>query len=150
MINVKVYNESNNELPQYETIGAAGLDVKAFISEPITIASGHRALIPTGLYVEIPQGYEIQVRPRSGLALKKGITVLNTPGTIDSDYRNGIGVILANFGNEGFVVNPGDRIAQLVLNEVPQINWVPVESKDDLSSTDRGLGGFGSTGVNNG
>lgn len=150
MINVKVYNESNNELPQYETIGAAGLDVKAFIPEPITIASGHRALIPTGLYVEIPQGYEMQVRPRSGLALKKGVTVLNTPGTIDSDYRNGIGVILANFGNEGFVVNPGDRIAQLVLNEVPQINWVSVESKDNLSSTDRGLGGFGSTGVNNG
>ncbi len=150
MINVKVYNESGNSLPQYETIGAAGLDVRAFISEPITIAAGHRALIPTGLYVEIPWGYEIQVRPRSGLALKKGVTVLNTPGTIDSDYRNGIGVILANFGNEGFVVNPGDRIAQLVLNEVPQINWVPVESKDDLSSTDRGLGGFGSTGVNNG
>lgn len=150
MINVKVYNESGNSLPQYETIGAAGLDVRAFISEPITIAAGHRALIPTGLYVEIPGGYEIQVRPRSGLALKKGVTVLNTPGTIDSDYRNGIGVILANFGNEGFVVNPGDRIAQLVLNEVPQINWVPVESKDDLSSTDRGLGGFGSTGVNNG
>lgn len=150
MINVKVYNESGNSLPQYETIGAAGLDVRAFISEPITIAAGHRALIPTGLYVEIPGGYEIQVRPRSGLALKKGVTVLNTPGTIDSDYRNGIGVILANFGNEGFVVNPGDRIAQLVLNKVPQINWVPVESKDDLSSTDRGLGGFGSTGVNNG
>lgn len=147
MINVKVYNESGNSLPQYETIGAAGLDVRAFISEPITIAAGHRALIPTGLYVEIPGGYEIQVRPRSGLALKKGVTVLNTPGTIDSDYRNGIGVILANFGNEGFVVNPGDRIAQLVLNEVPQINWVPVESKDDLSSTDRGLGGFGSTNI---
>lgn len=150
MIDVKIYNESGNPLPQYETIGAAGLDVRAFIPEPITIAAGHRALIPTGLYVEIPVGYEIQVRPRSGLALKKGITVLNTPGTIDSDYRNGIGVILANFSNDGFVVNPGDRIAQLILNEVPQINWIPVESRDDLSSTDRGLGGFGSTGVNNG
>lgn len=150
MIDVKVYNESNNPLPQYETLGAAGLDVRAFIPEPITIAAGHRALIPTGLYVEIPVGYEIQVRPRSGLALKKGITVLNTPGTIDSDYRNGIGVILANFSNDGFVVNPGDRIAQLILNEVPKINWIPVESRDDLSSTDRGLGGFGSTGVNNG
>lgn len=150
MINVKVYNESANDLPRYETCGAAGMDVRANIPNPVTIFPGTCKLIPTGLYVEIPQGYEVQVRPRSGLALKKQITVLNTPGTIDSDYRNGIGVILANFGVEGFVVNPGDRIAQLVLNEVPQINWVSVKSKDDLSSTDRGLGGFGSTGVNNG
>ena len=146
MIDIKVYNESDNTLPQYETIGAAGLDVKAFLTEPVAILPGRRKLIPTGLYVESPQGYEIQVRPRSGLALKKGITVLNTPGTIDSDYRNGIGVILANFGDEEFVINPGDRIAQLVLSTVPQINWIPVESKDNLSSTDRGLGGFGSTG----
>jgi len=146
MINVNVYNESTNPLPQYETLGAAGLDVRAFIPESITIAPGHRVLIPTGLYVEIPVGYEIQVRPRSGLAFKKGITVLNTPGTIDSDYRNGIGVILINLSDEDFEINPGDRIAQLVLNEVPQINWILVESKDDLSSTDRGLGGFGSTG----
>lgn len=150
MIDVKVYNESNNPLPQYETLGAAGLDVRAFISEPIVIQPRDRVLIPTGLYVEIPIGYEIQVRPRSGLALKKGITVLNTPGTIDSDYRNGIGIILINLGEDIFTVNPGDRIAQLILNEVPQINWVPVESRDNLSSTDRGLGGFGSTGVNNG
>lgn len=150
MIDVKVYNESNNPLPQYETLGAAGLDVRAFISEPIVIQPRDRVLIPTGLYVEIPIGYEIQVRPRSGLALKKGITVLNTPGTIDSDYRNGIGIILINLGEDFFTVNPGDRIAQLVLNEVPQINWVPVESRDNLSSTDRGFGGFGSTGVNNG
>ena len=146
MIDIKVYNESDNTLPQYETIGAAGLDVKAFLTEPVAILPGRRKLIHTGLYVESPQGYEIQVRPRSGLALKKGITVLNTPGTIDSDYRNGIGVILANFGDEEFVINPGDRIAQLVLSTVPQINWIPVESKDNLSSTDRGLGGFGSTG----
>lgn len=146
MINVNVYNESTNPLPQYETLGAAGLDVRAFIPESITIAPGHRVLIPTGLYVEIPVGYEIQVRPRSGLALKKGITVLNTPGTIDSDYRNGIGVIIINLSDEDFEINPGDRIAQLVLNEVPQINWILVGSKDDLSSTDRGLGGFGSTG----
>lgn len=146
MINVNVYNESTNPLPQYETLGAAGLDVRAFIPESITITPGHRALIPTGLYVEIPVGYEIQVRPRSGLALKKGITVLNTPGTIDSDYRNCIGVILINLSDEDFEINPGDRIAQLVLNKVPQINWILVGSKDDLSSTDRGLGGFGSTG----
>lgn len=148
MIDVKIYNGSNNELPRYETKGSAGMDVKASIDEPIIIEPGRRALIPTDLYVEIPEGYEIQVRPRSGLALKRGITVLNTPGTIDSDYRNGIGVILANFGADDFVVNPGDRIAQLVLSEVPQINWCCVESKDVLSSTDRGLGGFGSTGKN--
>lgn len=146
MVKVKVYNESANNLPQYETAGAAGMDVKAFLENPITIAPGCRALIPTGLYVEIPKGYEIQVRPRSGLALKKGITVANTPGTIDSDYRNGIGVILINHGSEDFTVDNGDRIAQLVLNQVPQIQWEPVEGIGDLSSTDRGLGGFGSTG----
>lgn len=146
MVNVKIYNESGNALPQYETIGSAGMDVRAFLSEPVIIAPGCRALIPTGLYVEVPVGYEMQVRPRSGLALKKGITVANTPGTVDSDYRNGIGVILINHGSDDFVVEPGDRIAQFVLNEVPQINWMPVDSRDALSSTDRGLGGFGSTG----
>ena len=146
MISVKVYNESSNELPKYETVGSAGMDVRAFLSEDVTIAPGCRALIPTGLYVEIPIGYEIQVRPRSGLAIKKGITVLNTPGTVDSDYRNGIGVILVNLGTDDFVVSNGDRIGQFVLNQVPQIDWISVGSKDDLSSTDRGLGGFGSTG----
>ena len=122
MIDVKVFNESSNELPKYETEGSAGMDVRAMLNETIVIAPGSRVLIPTGLYVEIPVGYEIQVRPRSGLALKKGITVLNTPGTIDSDYRNSIGVILVNLSNVDFEVNPGDRIAQLVLNQVPQIN----------------------------
>lgn len=146
MINVKVFNALGTSLPQYETVGSAGMDVRAFIPEPIMIEPNNRALIPTGLFVEIPEGYEIQVRPRSGLALKKGITVANTPGTVDSDYRNEIGVILINLGVETFVVNPGDRIAQLVLNQVPQINWIPVNSREDLSSTDRGLGGFGSTG----
>lgn len=146
MINVNIFNESNNPLPAYETAGAAGMDVRAYLDNPIIIQPGCRALIPTGLYVEIPQGYEIQVRPRSGLALKKGITVANTPGTIDSDYRNGIGVILINHGTEDFMVVNGDRIAQLVLNEVPQINWIPVDTREALSSTDRGLGGFGSTG----
>ena len=146
MIDVKVYNASGNPLPAYETLGAAGMDVRAAITVPVGILPGERSVIPTGLYVEIPEGYEIQVRPRSGLALKKGITVLNTPGTIDSDYRNQIGVILANLGTETFMVEPGDRIAQLVLNQVPQINWVVFDSKDALSSTDRGLGGFGSTG----
>lgn len=146
MIDVKVYNSSNYPLPEYETLGAAGMDVRAAIDSRIQIWAGCRAVIPTGLYVEIPEGYEIQVRPRSGLALKKGVTVLNTPGTIDSDYRNQIGVILINTSNEEFYVEPGDRIAQIVLNQVPKINWVPVDSQEALSSTDRGLGGFGSTG----
>ncbi len=147
MIDVKVYNASNNPLPAYETIGSAGMDVRAAIDSPITIVPGSRALIPTGLFVEIPVGYEIQVRPRSGLAIKKGITVLNTPGTVDSDYRNQIGVILINFGEQPFIIEPGDRIAQLVLNQIPQVNWVVVDSQDALSSTDRGLGGFGSTNI---
>ena len=150
MIKVKVYNDSDNALPKYETAGSAGMDVRACLKEPVIIPIDKSVIIPTGLYVEIPEGYEIQVRSRSGLAAKKRVFVLNSPGTIDSDYRNQIGVILMNLGDESFVVNPGDRIAQLVLNQVPQIDWVVVDSKDDLSSTDRGLGGFGSTGVKNG
>lgn len=146
MIDVKVYNASFNSLPTYETIGSAGMDVRAMLADSVILKPGERVIISTGLYVEIPVGYEIQVRPRSGLAFKKGITVLNTPGTIDSDYRNQIGVILINLGAEDFTIEPGDRIAQLVLNQVPQINWVPVNSVEELSSTDRGLGGFGSTG----
>lgn len=147
MINVKVYNASGNALPAYETIGSAGMDVRAMLSDTMVVKPGERVIIPTGLYVEIPVGYEIQVRPRSGLAYKKGVTVLNTPGTVDSDYRNGIGIILINLGTEDFVIEPGDRIAQLVLNQVSQIQWVPVYSQDALSSTDRGLGGFGSTNI---
>lgn len=146
MVDVKVYNSSSNNLPAYETIGSAGMDVRAMLADSVVLKPGERVIIPTGLYVEIPVGYEIQVRPRSGLAFKKGVTVLNTPGTIDSDYRNQIGVILINLGAEDFTIEPGDRIAQLVLNQVPQINWVPVNSVEELSSTDRGLGGFGSTG----
>lgn len=146
MINVKVYNGSNNELPKYETPGSAGMDVRADLLHSETLLPGKSMIVPTGLFVEIPQGYEIQVRSRSGLAAKKQVFVLNSPGTIDSDYRNGIGVILMNLGSEPFVINPGDRIAQLVLNEVPQIMWNVVDSREDLSSTDRGLGGFGSTG----
>ena len=146
MVDVKVYNSSSNNLPAYETIGSAGMDVRAMLADSVVLKPGERVIIPTGLYVEIPVGYEIQVRPRSGLAFKKGVTVLNTPGTIDSDYRNQIGVILINLGAEDFTIEPGDRIAQLVLNQVPQINWVPVNNVEELSSTDRGLGGFGSTG----
>lgn len=142
-MNIKVFNESPNQLPQYETSGAAGLDVKA--NEDVTIKPGERALIKTGLYVEIPEGYEIQVRPRSGLAIKYGISVCNTPGTIDHDYRGNIGVILINHGSTDFEVKIGDRIAQLVLNRVERIDWSTVLSKDELSKTDRGAGGFGST-----
>ena len=145
MIDVKVYNCSGNALPKYETIGSAGMDVRAMCSEPIVISPGKSAIIPTGLHVEIPVGYEIQVRSRSGLAAKKQVFVLNSPGTIDSDYRNGIGVILMNLGTSDFTVENGERIAQLVLNEVPQINWISVNTLDELSSTDRGMGGFGST-----
>lgn len=147
-VNVKIYNQSNNPLPAYQTEGAAGLDLRACLdgSESIMIQPGERRLINTGLYIEVPEGYEAQVRPRSGLALKKGITVLNTPGTIDSDYRGFIGVMLINLGGETVEIKDGDRIAQLVFNEVPKIMWKEVSSREELSNTDRGLGGFGSTG----
>lgn len=140
---VKVYNESPNQLPQYETEGAAGLDLKA--NEAMVIKPGERALIKTGLYIECPEGYEAQVRPRSGLAIKRGITVLNTPGCVDADYRGNIGVILINHGAEDFEVQVGDRIAQLIFNKVERITWDPVVSRDALSITNRGAGGFGST-----
>lgn len=145
---VKVYNKSENSLPAYETDGSAGMDLRAFVPENtvLQLKPGERMLVDTGLYIELPKGYEVQVRPRSGLALKKGITVLNTPGTVDSDYRNSIGVILINLGNDIFEIRNGDRIAQLVLNEVPQIKWEKVAKREDLSDTTRGLNGFGSTG----
>ncbi|MBO6825204.1 MAG: dUTP diphosphatase [Sneathiella sp.] len=131
-------------LPRYETEGSAGMDVVAAVDAPVTIPAGARALIPTGFKVAIPQGYEIQVRPRSGLALKKGISLPNTPGTIDADYRGEVGIILINHGEEAFEVARGDRIAQLVLAPVTIATWVEV---DQLSETARGEGGFGSTGV---
>ena len=140
---VKVINKSKNQLPQYETIAAAGLDIRADIEEAITLKPLERALVPTGLYVEIPIGYEIQVRPRSGLAAKFGLTVLNSPGTIDADYRGEIKVILANISNEEYTLQPEERVAQLVLAKHEQIQWTPT---DTLSSTVRGEGGFGSTG----
>lgn len=141
---VKVINKSNFPLPEYKTKGAAGVDLKANIEEEIVLKPLERKLIPTGLYVEIPEGYEGQVRPRSGLAIKHGVTVLNAPGTIDSDYRGEICVILINLGNEDFVINPGDRIAQFVLNKYECIDF---ELIDKLSDTERGKGGFGHTGV---
>lgn len=144
MVTVKVINNSNNPLPQYATIDSAGLDLRANISEPIVIKPLERKLIPTGLHISLPKGYEMQVRPRSGMAIKHGITCINTPGTIDSDYRGEIGVGLINLSNELFTVNPGDRIAQGVLNKVEQINWVEVSTLDE---TERASGGYGHTGI---
>jgi dUTP pyrophosphatase len=138
---VRVINKSDNDLPSYETIGSAGCDVRS--NHSAMINPGGRLLVKTGLYVEIPIGYEIQVRPRSGLAFSKGITVINSPGTIDADYRGEIGVILINHGGEKVILEKGERIGQLVLNKVEQINW---ESVLVLSDTTRGTGGFGSTG----
>ena len=140
---VLVINKSNNELPNYETIGSAGLDIRAFIEETITLKPFERKLIKTGLFLEIPVGFEGQVRPRSGFALKNGVTVLNTPGTIDADYRGEIGVILINLSEENVEIHSGDRIAQLVFAKVEQAEWLEVET---LSETERGTGGFGSTG----
>tara|TARA_B100002019_G_C21116175_1_gene520998 strand:+ start:405 stop:839 length:435 start_codon:yes stop_codon:yes gene_type:complete len=142
---VKVINKSKHSLPQYETIASAGMDVRANIDQPITLAPLGRSLVKTGLFVEIPKGYEIQVRPRSGLAFKKGITILNSPGTIDADYRGEIGVLLVNLSSEPFVIEDGERIAQLVLASHKQARWKEVEVLED---SDRGQGGFGSTGTN--
>jgi dUTP pyrophosphatase len=142
-IKIDVMNESLNKLPRYETEYSAGLDVRAYLEESIIIQPLSHKLIKTGLKVAIPEGYEIQVRPRSGLAFKEGVTVLNTPGTIDSDYRGDIGVILYNTSDDEFIVNPGDRIAQLILAPIVQIQWEPVT---ELPETVRGEGGFGHTG----
>lgn len=141
---VKVINRSGNALPEYATALAAGLDVRADNAEPIVLKPLERAMVPTGLFMEIPAGYEVQVRPRSGLAAKKGITVLNAPGTIDADYRGEVCVILVNLSNADFVVEKGERIAQLVLAKHERIDW---ESVNELASSERGEGGFGSTGV---
>lgn len=140
---IKVINKSTNALPSYETIASAGMDLRADLERSITLKPMERKLIPTGLSIELPAGYEAQVRPRSGLALKNGITLLNAPGTIDADYRGDIGVILANLSTEDFTIQPGDRIAQMVIAKYEQIQW---EQVDDLSVTERGAGGFGSTG----
>ena len=142
---LKLVNKSNNDLPRYETELSAGMDVRSFIESPIILKPLERKLVNTGLYAQLEKGYEIQVRPRSGLALKKGITVLNSPGTIDADYRGEIGVILINLSNDDFVINSGDRIAQLVVSKHEQPN---LEQTDSLDSTLRGEKGFGSTGIN--
>lgn len=141
---IKIINTSEHPLPSYETHASAGMDLRANLSEPITLKPLERALIKTGLFIELPIGYEAQVRPRSGLAFKKGITVLNSPGTVDADYRGEIGVILVNLSSEPFVVENGERIAQLVISKHERAEW---QETIELSETSRGEGGFGSTGV---
>jgi len=141
---VKIINKSNHDLPHYETIASAGMDLRANISEERVLKPLERSIVGTGLFIELPVGIEAQVRPRSGLAAKKGITVLNAPGTIDADYRGEIGVILVNLSNEDFTIQNGERIAQLVIAKHERAEWLEV---DELSSTDRGEGGFGSTGT---
>lgn len=141
---IRIINKSGHELPKYETDGSAGVDLRACVDEPITLKPLQRHLIKTGLFIALPNGYEAQVRPRSGLAYKKGITVLNTPGTIDADYRGEIGVILVNLSEEPFTVENGERIAQIVIAKYEQAQFIAVE---ELDETDRGAGGFGSTGT---
>ncbi len=140
---IEIVNESHHDLPQYATPLSAGMDLRANLDEPLTLQPMERRLVPTGLRIALPQGYEAQVRPRSGLALKHGITLLNTPGTIDADYRGLIGVIMANLSTEPFTVNDGDRIAQLVVARHETVEWTPVSALDE---TERGEGGFGHSG----
>lgn len=144
MIKIKIVNKGTQPLPEYATPQSAGVDLRANIDEPIELKPLSRALIPTGLHIALPEGYEAQIRPRSGLAIKKGITCLNTPGTIDADYRGDIGVILINLSAEPFIVNPGERIAQMIINKFEQAEFELVE---ELDETERGEGGFGHTGV---
>ena len=141
---IKIINQSQHPLPNYETLGSAGMDIRANLNESITLNPLERTIVKTGLFIELPIGYEAQVRPRSGLAAKKGITVLNSPGTVDADYRGEIGVILVNLSNEPFVIENGERIAQLIIAQHERAEWIEV---DALPETSRGAGGFGSTGV---
>ena len=142
-MNVKIVNKSKHALPEYQTSLSAGLDIRANLDESVTLRPLERAMIPTGLFVELPEGCEMQIRPRSGLAAKHGITVLNSPGTIDADYRGEIKVILVNLSNEPFTIESGERIAQMIVARYEQIEWQPVE---ELGAPERGAGGFGSTG----
>jgi dUTP pyrophosphatase len=142
-ITVKIINQSSNPLPAYATSGSAGMDLMAFVETPVTLFPLERQLIPTGLFIELPNGYEAQIRPRSGLAIKHGFTCLNTPGTIDSDYRGEIKIILINLSNEPHTIQPGDRIAQMVINKIEQVDWQIVTL---ITETQRNHGGFGHTG----
>ena len=141
---VNIVNKSKHELPKYSTIYSAGMDLRANIDKPITLKPLNRILVKTGIFIEIPIGYEAQVRPRSGLAFKRGVSVLNSPGTIDADYRGEIGVILINLSDEDFIIEDGERIAQMVIHKHEQADWIEV---NDLDETGRGVGGFGSTGI---
>ena len=143
-LDVKIVNKSHHPLPAYATEGSAGMDVRAFLPEPVTLAPGQRALIPTGLYIALPQGYECQIRPRSGLAIKHGISLVNSPGTVDADYRGEIGVIVINHSSEPFTINDGERICQMVITHYNRVRWQAVDTLDD---TARGAGGFGHSGV---
>lgn len=140
---VKIVNTSAYPTPEYATAYSAGMDIKANITEPITLGSLQRTMVPTGLFIELPEGYEAQIRPRSGLAAKFGISIVNSPGTIDADYRGEIKIVLVNLSSEEFVINPGERIAQMVIAAFTKVEWEEVES---LSESERGAGGFGSTG----
>lgn len=142
-ISVKIINQSGFSLPAYATTGSAGMDIRACLSEPVTLQPLERYLVPTGLFIALPDGFEAQIRPRSGLAIKQGLTCLNSPGTIDADYRGEIKVILINLSNESHTIQSGDRIAQMVIQQVSQVNW---EVVTDLEATERGSGGFGHTG----
>ena len=142
----KIFNASGNALPAYESVRAAGMDLRAHLESPVTLAPGERKLIPTGLFMELPDDCEAQIRPRSGLAAKHGITVLNSPGTIDADYRGEVKVLLINLSQEPFEINSGERIAQMVVSRFQQIQWQEVASVEDLSETERGAGGFGHSG----
>lgn len=144
MVTVKIINRSHHPMPQYSTASSAGMDLRAYVETPIVLKPMQRALVPTGIYIALPDGYEAQVRPRSGLALKHGVTVLNTPGTIDADYRGEVGVIIMNLGQEDFVINDGERIAQMIVAKFEHADLLPVEFLDD---TERGTGGFGHSGI---
>ena len=143
-VEIKIINKSTNELPEYSSVGSAGVDLRAFVNKPILIQPFQRVLVPTGLYIQLPTGFEAQIRPRSGLAIKNGITVLNTPGTIDSDYRGEIKVILINLSNDNFVINNGDRICQMVIAKHEKAKFISVVN---LDSSVRGDGGFGHSGI---
>lgn len=144
-IKVKIINRSHHPLPTYETPESAGMDVRAFLDKPVTLGPLERALIPTGLYIQLPAGHECQIRPRSGLALRHGISIVNTPGTVDADYRGEIGVIVINLSNEPFTINDGERICQMVITNYTHVGWEEVK---ELDKTKRGDGAFGHTGVN--
>ena len=144
MDKINIINHSDNPLPAYQTAQSAGMDLHAWLKEPVTIAPGERRMIGTGLHIALPAGYEAQVRPRSGIAFKNGITVVNSPGTIDADYRGEIGIVLINHGNDAFTINSGDRIAQMVIAQYSQAVWEPVK---ELDSTARGEGGYGHSGM---